>query len=89
MKFNLIIISPFIKQIIQILAVFSTVSTETRCVKLGNKDLYIIKGKACLYLDLISSSSNTSKEYTENKGTCIRKGFRSEYMKMQCLSRVL
>ena len=56
MKFNLITISPYIKQIIQIQAVFCTVSTETRCVKLRNKDLNIIKGKACLYLDILSAS---------------------------------
>ena len=57
MKCNLITISPYIKQLIQIQTVFSTVSTETRCVKLRYKDLNIIKGKACLYLDLLSSSS--------------------------------
>ena len=30
----------------------------------------------------------TSKEYQENKGICIHKGFRSKYMKMQGVSMV-
>ena len=88
MKFNLITISPYIKHMIQIQTVFSTTSTETRCVKLRNKNSHIIKGKVCLYLDLLSSSVPTSKEYKENKGICIWKGFWGKYIKMQCLSMV-
>ena len=52
---------PNIRQIIQNSNSLPPESTETRCLKLSNKDLYVTKGKACLYLDLLSSSS-TNKQ---------------------------
>ena len=42
------------------------VSTETRCVKLRNKDLSIIKDKSCLELNLIRVSS-TNRQWDIKK----------------------
>ena len=66
MKCNLITISPYKRQTIQIETVFSTVSIETRYVKLRNKDLSVLKGKACLLLNQISNAS-TNKQGISRK----------------------
>ena len=66
MKCNLITISPYKRQTIQIETVFSTVNIETRCVKLRNKDLSVLKGKACLLLNQISKAS-TNKQRISRK----------------------
>ena len=53
MKYNLVTISSYKRQIIEIQTDFSIVSKGTRCIEFWDKELSIIKDTSSLYLVLL------------------------------------